>query len=351
MENEIWKDAPGYDGYYQVSNYGHVKSLSRQIVVRGNTRLLHNDRFIKISKYNNGYCFVTLSKNGKNEQILLHRLVMKTFVGNSKLEVNHKDGNKENNNINNLEYVTHSENQFHSFRVLKRNPVKPWLGKRGEKHNKSIGVIAYNTIKTNHIKTFYSMNQKTIILENGHGSQTPGKRSPIWGDGSQLFEWEFNRDIVRRIAAMLKADGVKFEILVPEETDVSLPERCRRANVIHADCGNNAVLFSVHGNAGGGTGWECYTSVGQTKADAIATVLCEEAEKEFAPDGWKMRFDYIDGDPDKESQFYILKHTVCPAVLSENFFFDNEKDCRFMMSDAGRERIAKVHYNTIKRIL
>ena len=192
---------------------------------------------------------------------------------------------------------------------------------------------------------------KVVILDGGHGVDCAGKRSPIWGDGSQLFEWEFNRDIVRRIAAMLKADGVKFEILVPEETDVSLPERCRRANVIHADCGNNAVLFSVHGNAGGGTGWECYTSVGQTKADAIATVLCEEAEKEFAPDGWKMRFDYIDGDPDKESQFYILKHTVCPAVLSENFFFDNEKDCRLMLSDAGRERIAKVHYNTIKRIL
>ena len=102
-----------------------------------------------------------------------------------------------------------------------------------------------------------------VILDNGHGEETAGKRSPVWGDGSQLFEWEFNRDIVRRIAAMLKADGVKFEILVPEETDVSLPERCRRANVIHADCGNNAVLFSVHGNAGGGTGWECYTSVGQ----------------------------------------------------------------------------------------
>lgn len=192
---------------------------------------------------------------------------------------------------------------------------------------------------------------KIVILDNGHGKETAGKRSPKWGDGSQLFEWEFNRDIVRRIADMLKADGVKFEILVPEETDVSLPERCRRANVIHADCGNNAVLFSVHGNAGGGTGWECYTSVGQTKADAIATVLCEEAEKEFAPDGWKIRFDYIDGDLDKESQFYILKHTVCPAVLSENFFMDTEKDCRLMLSDAGRERIAKIHYLTIKEIL
>ena len=192
---------------------------------------------------------------------------------------------------------------------------------------------------------------KVVILDNGHGKETAGKRSPIWGDGSQLFEWEFNRDIVRRIAAMLKAEGIKFEILVPEDNDVSLPERCRRANVIHADCGNNAVLFSVHGNAGGGTGWECYTSVGQTKADAIATVLCKEAEKEFAPDGWKMRFDHTDGDPDKENQFYILKHTVCPAVLSENFFMDTEKDCRFMLSDAGRERIAKIHYEAIKRIL
>lgn len=192
---------------------------------------------------------------------------------------------------------------------------------------------------------------KVIILENGHGKETAGKRSPIWGDGSQLFEWEFNRDIVRRIAGMLKSDGIKFEILVPEDKDISLSERCRRANVINADCGNNAVLFSIHGNAGGGTGWECYTSKGDTKADAIATILCKEAEKEFSPDGWRMRFDYSDGDPDKESQFYILKHTVCPAVLSENFFMDTEKDCRMMLSDAGRERIAKIHYLTIKQIL
>lgn len=195
------------------------------------------------------------------------------------------------------------------------------------------------------------MKQKVVILDGGHGVDCAGKRSPIWGDGSQLFEWEFNRDIVRRIAAMLKSDGIKFEILVPEDKDISLSERCRRANVINADCGNNAVLFSIHGNAGGGTGWECYTSKGDTNADAIATILCKEAEKEFSPDGWKMRFDYSDGDPDKESQFYILKHTVCPAVLSENFFFDNEKDCRMMLSDAGRDRIAKIHYLTIKEIL
>jgi N-acetylmuramoyl-L-alanine amidase len=192
---------------------------------------------------------------------------------------------------------------------------------------------------------------KTIILDNGHGNNTPGKRSPKWGDGTQLFEYEFNRDIVKRIAAMLTKDKVNVIILVPESNDVSLQERCNRANRIYKNSGNSAILISVHGNAGGGTGWECYTTVGKTKSDSIATILCEEAAAEFAKDGWKIRSDMSDGDPDKESQFYILKHTNCPAVLTENFFFDNRKDCKFMMSEEGRNRIASMHYKAIKRIL
>jgi N-acetylmuramoyl-L-alanine amidase len=192
---------------------------------------------------------------------------------------------------------------------------------------------------------------KTIILDNGHGNNTPGKRSPKWEDGTQLFEYEFNRDIVKRIAAMLTKDKINTIILVPESNDVSLQERCNRANRIYKNSGSNAVLISVHGNAGGGTGWECYTTVGKRKSDSIATILCEEAAAEFAKDGWKIRSDMADGDPDKESQFYILKHTNCPAVLTENFFFDNRKDCKFMMSEEGRNRIARMHYKAIKRIL
>lgn len=185
------------------------------------------------------------------------------------------------------------------------------------------------------------------LLDNGHGQNTPGKRSPVWADGSQLFEWEFNRDIVRRIADKLDDMAIRYEILTPETNDVSLQERCRRANE-YQQMYNNCVLFSIHGNAGGGTGWECYTSQGTTKADEIATLLYEEAEKEFA--GWKIRKDYIDGDADKEANFYILRHTVCPAVLTENFFMDNEKDCKFMLSEDGRERIAKIHINVIKKL-
>lgn len=185
------------------------------------------------------------------------------------------------------------------------------------------------------------------LLDNGHGQNTRGKRSPVWADGSQLFEWEFNRDIVRRIAAKLDDLAIRYEILTPETNDVSLQERCRRANQ-YQQMYNNCVLFSIHGNAGGGTGWECYTSRGTTKADDIATLLYQEAEKEFP--GWKIRKDYTDGDADKEANFYILRHTICPAVLTENFFMDNEKDCKLMLSEEGRERIAKIHINVIKKL-
>lgn len=190
-----------------------------------------------------------------------------------------------------------------------------------------------------------------VILDNGHGEETAGKRSPVWGDGSQLFEWEFNRDIVRRISEKLEADGIPYRILVPEETDISLTERARRANEIAKENNGKAYVLSIHANAGGGTGWEVYTSPGQTPSDAIATVFFEEAGREFVPDGWRMRSDYSDGDPDKEANFAILTKTTCPAILTENFFMDTEKDCRFIMSEDGRERIANMHVAAIKRVL
>ena len=190
-----------------------------------------------------------------------------------------------------------------------------------------------------------------VLLDNGHGKETAGKRSPVWSDGSQLFEWEFNRDIVRRIAEKLQADGIPYRVLVPEENDVSLTERARRANEYAKEFNGKAYVLSIHANAGGGTGWEVYTSPGQTASDAIATVFFEEAGREFVPDGWRMRSDYSDGDPDKEANFAILTKTTCPAILTENFFMDTEKDCRFIMSEDGRERIANMHVSAIKRVL
>lgn len=196
------------------------------------------------------------------------------------------------------------------------------------------------------------MKQKTIpILDNGHGDNTPGKRSPdSWGDDFRLYEWEFNRDIVSRICRMCDREGIEYRVLVPESNDISLKLRCDRANEIYSETGGKCFLLSIHANAGGGTGWECYTTKGVTKSDRIAQILADEWLKEFGND-WRVRSDYSDGDADKESQFYILQHTKCPAVLSENLFMDNKRDCQYIMTDAGRERIAKVHFETLKRLI
>ena len=179
-----------------------------------------------------------------------------------------------------------------------------------------------------------------VIIDNGHGNNTPGKRSPVWKDGTQLFEYEFNRDICNRMYIRLITMGIDCVLLVPEIKDVSLSERVKRVNKI-ARLYEGSFLVSVHANAGGGTGWEAFTSKGETLSDIIATHFYNEAEKAFPQ--FRIRTDYSDGDVDKESQFYILRRTICPAVLTENFFMDTEKDCRYIMSEKGRKEIVQFH--------
>lgn len=188
-----------------------------------------------------------------------------------------------------------------------------------------------------------------VILDNGHGVDTAGKCSPVWADGSQFREYEFNRDIVGRIAYKCKMHGIPFHVLVPEAKDISLRERVQRANAIYDSIADKCFLLSIHANAGMGTGFEVWTSKGKTKSDAYADIFMEEAERELKE--FKMRKDYTDDDSDKEEQFYILRHTKCPAVLTENLFMDTERDCRFLMNEEGRDRIANFHYKAIKRIV
>jgi hypothetical protein len=135
---EIWKDVIGYEGFYQVSNLGNIKSVNRIIYNKGSN--CHNklkSRLLKSCKCNNGYFVVNLS--GKTKYV--HRIVCESFIKiiKSGLTVNHKDGDKSNNNINNLEIVTYSENHIHAFKVLKRNPT--CLGKFGINHICSKPVI------------------------------------------------------------------------------------------------------------------------------------------------------------------------------------------------------------------
>lgn len=205
-----------------------------------------------------------------------------------------------------------------------------------------------------------------ILIDNGHGADTKGKRSP---DG-RLLEYKYVREIAERVEKELRAKGYDAQRIVPETNDVSLAERARRVNEICGKVGTaNVILISIHVNAAGNGGWRsaggwcAFTSVGNTKADTLATSLYNSANMALA--GYIERFaslkatgaydnkqrpirmDMSDGDPDWEEGFYILRKTKCPAVLTENLFQDNHTDVDFLLSEVGKAAIVKLHVEGI----
>lgn len=188
-----------------------------------------------------------------------------------------------------------------------------------------------------------------ILIDNGHGENTPGKRSP---DG--LFrEYKYVREIAEEIERELLARGYDAERIVRETVDVPLSERSRRINEICGRLGTaNVILVSIHCNAAGNgqewknaRGWAAYTSKGNTKADKLADFLYKAAENNFP--GKTIRKDFQDGDPDWEENFHMLAKTKCPAVLTENFFMDNQKDVSYLLSLEGRTSIVRAHIEGI----
>lgn len=129
--DEIWENITGYEGAYQISNLGRIRSLSR---FNSTT-----ERVLKPIINSRGYAVITLSKNNVHKIYSIHRLVAEYFIPNpeQKPEVNHIDGIKTNCNSSNLEWCTSSENQLHAFRTGLQKPNKPWLGKFGSDHNRS----------------------------------------------------------------------------------------------------------------------------------------------------------------------------------------------------------------------
>lgn len=116
--NEIWKDIKGYEGFYQISNFGNVRSLDRKIKYKNNYRLFYGRNLIKIVD-TKGYYFVNLKKNSHNEIKRIHRLVAEAFIENpNKFPcINHIDGNKQNNHIDNLEWCSYKHNINEAFRL------------------------------------------------------------------------------------------------------------------------------------------------------------------------------------------------------------------------------------------
>ena len=226
---------------------------------------------------------------------------------------------------------------------------------------------------------------KTVILGTSHRRREPGKQSP---DG-RLKEYLYSREIIADLKAKLEAYNITTYVDMPDEdlpeslqsssyTTERNNELSRRVNEVNAICDrfgkDNCLYVSIHVNAASADnswhnagGWSAYTSVGHTKADELAECLYDAAEtclsdyakhmeagKETGAYGKNQkpfRIDTTDGDRDIESNLYVLQHTKCPAVLTENLFQDNKADVDFLLSEEGRHAIERLHLEGILKYI
>ncbi len=180
-----------------------------------------------------------------------------------------------------------------------------------------------------------------IILDAGHRQSTPGKKW-TFAEGTKFEEWEFNQDILERVALTLELNDVLFDYMDNDFKDIPLTERVEWANQF-----DNAFQISIHSNAdvkesnaSGNEIW-IYENASE-KSRKIAQIMKEEMIKAF-PD---MKFRGI-----KESKFTInsVKH---PSILTENGFYTNYNEVtQILNTEAGRQKIVDYHVNAILRVL
>lgn len=181
-----------------------------------------------------------------------------------------------------------------------------------------------------------------VLLDPGHGIETPGKRSP----SGEFREYLWNREVSDLVLERLAKRHIDARLVVTETNDISLKTRANRVNAVCSYMGvNNVILLSIHSNASGngknwGTakGWSCYTTKGVTRSDELAECLYDSFERNFKER--KIRRDLSDGDRDWENNFYIIQKSRCPSVLLENFFYDNKEECEWLLQSETKSRIA-----------
>ncbi len=189
--NEIWKDVIGFEGLYQVSNLGRVKSLDRKVNSRYGINRIISGKILKKLINTKGYLYVDLKRKCKGKKHLIHRLVAQAFIPNpeNKPQVNHIDGNKQNNCVSNLEWNTISENQQHAFANHLNHPNN--VGKFGKKHPKSIKILMFDNAM-NYIKCFDSIAdaERTLKINSSHISKCCRKKLKTAGG----FIWRYMND-------------------------------------------------------------------------------------------------------------------------------------------------------------
>ena len=195
---EIWKDINGFEGYYQISNYGNVRSLDRFDGIRN----IKGKPIMPVLKYN-GYLQVGLRKSGMRKYISVHRLVALHFIDNpeNKTQVNHIDCNKQNNHVPNLEWVSSKENLLHARKHgLRKNMPKGKnhynYGMTAERSKTAKKVVRYNR-ETGETKLY---NAKILAKEDGFDVTAISKCCHNKLKTHKGYEWyfleNFDKDIV-----------------------------------------------------------------------------------------------------------------------------------------------------------
>ena len=215
---------------------------------------------------------------------------------------------------------------------------------------------------TNEEMTDYS--NVMVHIDAGHASCTPGKRSPYAMHKIlpelDFYEYKFNREVTDILAEKLTLAGFQVHIVTPEvDTDIKLSTRAGRANKKKLENPNlHHIFISIHANAhGNGSawtsahGWSAWTTKGQNNSDKLAECLYEAADEILPEYNISSRGDKSDGDRDYEENFTVIYVANMPAVLTENCFYTNIKDTEFLMSNQGKEAIADIHLNGIKKFV
>lgn len=189
------------------------------------------------------------------------------------------------------------------------------------------------------------INDYILMFDYGHGTRkyTKGKRSP----DQTLFEGEWNREVGKMIVNGLRELGVDCREIVTEDEDISLQKRCDRANKIVSDNPDKKCRYiSIHINASPKEGWDdkasgaCGFTCINPNEESIKMAQCYyDMIEEFDLKGNRS----VPADRVWKANYKVLRDTKCPAILTENLFMTNHKECEYLKSQEGKKALANVH--------
>ena len=218
-----------------------------------------------------------------------------------------------------------------------------------------------------------------IIMNYGHSAATPGKRSPMYSTlnkkdqlyfqqypqfgKDRYYEYLSNRVIGRQITASLRERGWHVDEIEQVAADGLTEINAATRRLVNEYGAANCIFVSIHSNAAmansngwaNAKGWCIYTTKGQDKSDKLADCICTYADEYFVKqDGRKVRKNTVDGDPDYEENFSVIanaKKLGIAGVLTENFFFNDIDDLKYLVSEQGQNSIVRVHVMGIEDYL